>query len=691
MRCRDKSVPVNYRLIIISGAKLLKNKILITVILTFILFGLLTVLLLRLAENEAKNLAREFIFSTTGYELTIAGDLEFTYFPSFGVIFSDVRVRNQNFPQELASASELKIDLTGKTVFGGEINVQELSIHDLHMNLFVNPDGENIWRQNQLSNTNEITQDRLSQSMDYSSVSIEKIRILNASMDIQDASQGYRYNLNNINFESNNTNLSGLPFEIKSTFSILDSGMADSLPIDLQSTISLDGELRELEVRDISFLVTPMMMTGSIDVSNQNNEVIYNGAFQSNNFDIVALMRTAGLVQYEPEFSGSVKASETLSFGFDFKGDQSQLAIESLQGNLGETVFQAKADVRFREEYTPHSSRYELRASRIDLSPIIRAISDSQDSDQPLPFETYQTEDNRFDLPLDIIKDLNLLGSVAIESITANDFALEDINLFTNIEDGVLDIELQPTKLYDGNAQGLLRIDTNQQSPQVIAQLSMKNISMRDFASTATLPLPVQGRISLEGNYDAFGANSENLMNTLSGSTEFSFAENSFDISLIKQIFTEIASLSPSGESIQHWPDVIQFNQLQGDVRFDEGLTNQEIELRLDNLNILSTGGIDMEQRAFDYDLEFSFLPPPETQTIPINELYHNIIWPVRCNARFDSSTDQYCRPDFSRIREIFSQLSTNSKRQNIEDKITEQVPQLLQEPARRILREVLD
>ena len=111
-----------------------------------------------------------------------------------------------------------------------------------------------------------------------------------------------------------------------------------------------------------------------------------------------------------------------------------------------------------------------------------------------------------------------------------------------------------------------------------MAQLSMTNISMSDITSAVTQELPVQGRLSLEGNYEASGENSEDLLNTLVGSTTFSLAENSFDISLIKQIFTEIASLSPTGESIQQWPDIIQFNQLQGEVRFDGGLTdNQEI------------------------------------------------------------------------------------------------------------------
>ena len=67
--------------------------------------------------------------------------------------------------------------------------------------------------------------------MNFDSVSIEKIRVLNASMDIQNANQGYRYNLSNLDLESDNTNLNGLPFEIKSSLSFLDSGMANSLPV----------------------------------------------------------------------------------------------------------------------------------------------------------------------------------------------------------------------------------------------------------------------------------------------------------------------------------------------------------------------------------------------------------------------------------------------------------------------------
>ena len=156
-------------------------------------------------------------------------------------------------------------------------------------------------------------------------------------------------------------------------------------------------------------------------------------------------------------------------------------------------------------------------------------------------------------------------------------------------------------------------------------------------------------------------------MNTLGGTTSFSVSENSIDISLIKQLFTEIATLSPTGESIQQWPDVIRFSEVEGYVLLENGLSDgQEVNLHLDNLNLNGTGGINLGSNTFNYDLNFSFLPPPQTQTIPVNELYHNVSWPVQCGASFDSEISQYCRPDFTRVREIFAQLGANAAQQEI-------------------------
>ena len=111
----------------------------------------------------------------------------------------------------------------------------------------------------------------------------------------------------------------------------------------------------------------------------------------------------------------------------------------------------------------------------------------------------------------------------------------------------------------------------------------------------------------------------------------------------------------------------------------------------MDNFAISGSGGIDLNAGAFNYDLQFAILSPPETQTIPINQLYHNIPWPVTCNSQFTDEVSQYCRPDFTRVREIFSQLGRNELQRRVEDEINDQIPDILQEPARQILRSILN
>ena len=155
-----------------------------------------------------------------------------------------------------------------------------------------------------------------------------------------------------------------------------------------------------------------------------------------------------GFIEYESEFSGEAEPTETFNFSLDFEGNGSQLAIDRFVGNLGETDIQASGDIRFSNGYGPSNSRYDIRTSSIDLSPFLSVTADKVEPDQSFSSRALRNEKSTFDLPLDTIKELNLLGSIAIESVTANDLAIENVNLFTNIEDGVLDVELQPTNLY---------------------------------------------------------------------------------------------------------------------------------------------------------------------------------------------------------------------------------------------------
>ena len=78
---------------------------------------------------------------------------------------------------------------------------------------------------------------------------------------------------------------------------------------------------------------------------------------------------------------------------------------------------------------------------------------------------------------------------------------IQDVNLFTIVEDGVLDIELQPTSLYDGTAQGLIRVDNRGSDVKVETQLILNQLSVSEFAPAISRLNTVTGQLDVEANY----------------------------------------------------------------------------------------------------------------------------------------------------------------------------------------------
>ena len=681
--------------------------------------------------ERSKQAIQQAVLSSTGYELTIAGDISVDLFPPLSLTLNDVRFRNPTYNQELASTSAAVLLVDVRALLGGDLYIRELSADDFHINVYTDATGVNIWAIDQsptsqdsessLINIEEVTTETktnvlttstetsFSSSIDLPNTqpnddvfttSFEHIRIVNASIDIQDVSRGIRYSINNLDIDSSDTNIEGRPFEIDLRFDFLNNGMSEPFPMALKSIVNADIDNNNIDISQINFSITPMLVTGDIAVRNLNDNLSYEGSMSSNNFDVMGLLQTLGYAEREEIFSGGVTATQDFGFEIGLTGDATQITLDRFQATLGRTEIQANGDIRFATDFAPINVRYEVITSSIDFSPFTssNSLSGSEftgtetatsDLSAAAP-QPQRTNDIR--LPFEALQSFNVLGSVAIESITANNLIIQDVNFFTNVEDGVLDIELQPTSLYGGSMQGLLRVDGGGYAPTLTTQLALDQLSIMEFLPTISRLNTVTGRIEVDASFAATGSSTNELLDTLNGSTTFAISDNTVDIGLIKQVFTEITALSPTGESIQQWPDVIQFGELGGYILMEGGITDsQEIKLRMDNFDISGTGGIDLAAGTFDYDLELALLGPPVAQTIPINELYHNVPWPVNCNARFNDEVSKYCRPDFSRAREIFTQLGTNAVRNQLQDRFTDQVPEELQDTARSILRSILN
>ena len=105
----------------------------------FVVLVIISVILLINSVNTETNkrAIQDTVLTATGYELTIAGDIDVNFFPSIGLTLNDVRLRNPAAPQELASTTAAILSVDMRALFSGDLLVQELSTNDFHINYFV--------------------------------------------------------------------------------------------------------------------------------------------------------------------------------------------------------------------------------------------------------------------------------------------------------------------------------------------------------------------------------------------------------------------------------------------------------------------------------------------------------------------------------------------------------------------------
>lgn len=649
-------------------------------------------LVARINTESNKSAISETVLAATGYELTIGGDLSLSLFPDLGLALTDVRLKNPAFRQELASTSSAVLSVELTPLLRGQIKIREISTADLHANYFIDANGTSIWSTGAAepgaASRNPSSPGEL---IELPAFSVDRLRIGNASIDIQDASKQARYQIDNLSLDSRDTNLEGRPFSVALQFDYENNGMSAAIPMALRSDVQADLSNGSFQFSNLQLSITPMLVTGAITISGFPADPIYEGSLAAEDFDVITLLESLDLKEPGPATGFGLNTNRMLSFSARFNGSAQRATLSDFDLSFAGSLIETDAEVRLATDLAPLNVSYNVNAGALDLSPFfIEQLPAAEETPTGLT-EAAQSQPQA-ELPVELISSISLLGGISVESVTINDIQLQDVNVFTNVEDGVLDIEVPPASLFGGSAQGTIRLSTRGGEPELEVSQTISDVDLSELTPLVTRFNAVNGFLQAESSYAATGDTVGEMLYSLSGNSAFSITDNSVDIGVIKQVFTAIAALSPNGEAIQQWPDVIRFSDLSGYLILEDGLTSQqEVRLRMDNLDISGSGQIDLDAQSFDYDLLFTVLGAPYTQTIPIDELYHNVSWPVDCSAAFADDVSRYCRPDFTRVRDIFNQIGVNALRNELQDIITDQVPEQLRDSARALLRSLLN
>lgn len=94
--------------------------------------GLIYVLITVIDPNRYRAVLEQTVARQSGLQLQIAGDMAWTLRPVFGLSIQDVRLRNPDSPQELASLTTISLRVDPAGLLRSELNIEEFLAQDLH-------------------------------------------------------------------------------------------------------------------------------------------------------------------------------------------------------------------------------------------------------------------------------------------------------------------------------------------------------------------------------------------------------------------------------------------------------------------------------------------------------------------------------------------------------------------------------
>lgn len=632
--------------------------------------ALVFILFVVIDPNRYRPAIESVVAGQTDLRLQIAGDIGWTFRPVFGLSIQDVRLSNGVTPQELASFSNVALRLDPSSLARGQLDIQELLADGLHVNWIVDANGQSNWLRDAPQSSATASSAPTDIPVD---INIRQITITDTRFDYQDIQQGVFSTVQVPRLISRNTNVNGRPFDLEMTMQVIDQVASRTLDMSLQSRVTFDYQQGNAELNDLQFTLSPLVISGSVRASNFTDNLRWQADLSSNTFNLSYLLEN--FISIDESVMPPPDAQQVTVQSLKLNGDTAGLTLDELVVGMNDSSVELRGDLLYPTDTRKMLIGYELQGGSINIDDLLNqadtqlSVDDESDSNPPAADTP---------LPLEMLADFDLRGNHSLDSISYAGLTLAPVNFSVQLQRGVLNLDAQQIGFYEGTVDASLNLDTNTPAAQLTVNSQLQNISAAALTRDKERLGFFTGRFNAVTNHTMQGNSLSAMRDSINGAAQVQVTDSSVDITLVKRVFAAISVLNPQGDMASQWPDVVRFNNVDAMLMFNNGIRdNQELSIRLDNFDVAGSGGIDLDNSRFDYQLNFTFLGEPAPQSIRINENYQNIPWPVRCDAAFSDPGLQYCRPDLQQVSDVFARMARDEIERRATDVITEQVDRL--------------
>jgi len=459
----------------------------------------------------------------TGRDLTIAGDLSPSVFPWLGVSIGEISLANaEGFggaPFAKMGSADVKVELL--PLLKKQINVRTVELQGLSIDLQRAADGTTNWDDLAKSSTVTTTTESGDESTEVeiegdsaaiAALAVGGITVSDANVTWKDAQSGTDAKLESFNLETGAIELAK-PFDLSTDFNLASNSIGltaavngeSEVMLDLQNQIyslnglklntkalgealpdgKLDASLgasimarfgdQQIDVKNLSLNALGLVLDGNVTVANLDTQPAASGQLSSNEFSPLDLFANLG-IEAPTTADPSVLKKASLSLVLNASPDSA--ALNDLTIKLDDTTFSGNASVPSLSGAIP-PVRFNFGVDAIDLDRYLPPAVEGQSTDSESTSTangTASTGDEPLDLPLEMMRELDIEGEFKVDSVKIKNLTTRDITVPVNAKNGRITIDGLRASLYEGQLNTNASIDATSDTPNFAVDMNLAGI-----------------------------------------------------------------------------------------------------------------------------------------------------------------------------------------------------------------------
>lgn len=572
----------------------------------------------------------------TGRDLKISGDLNLSVFPWLGVKVDGVELSNaQGFGNTpFVSVKHAAVRVKLMPLLKKRLEVDTIELDGVALNLVRKGNGAGNWddlgkaKKGKTTAGTKETQD----GPDLEGFSIGGIDIKDARISWDDGQTGQRYEISNFNLKSGAI-LPGKPVGLSMGMLLQSREPALNARIGLDGTIELNQADQQVNVRGLRVTLDAegaALPQGRLKAELESNLLL---ALNGHAFALLDLKVRSGSLNITGDLKGANLHTETPSFGGTISiAEFNPRDWMASQGMAPPAMADAKALTRFAAQLdlsakgistNINNLLIQLDDTRVNGNAIVQGGAaafkldvDKIDLDRYLPVASGQggTTDGANSgtgtasgkeqlLPLDLMRGLDMSGSVNIGSMTVKEMVAEKVQLTLKARNGVLESAQKIGAFFQGSYQGTVDINASGKTPALKLTSRLSGVQLEPLVKK----LAGEDRLSGEGNFNAdltaSGNDVDSLKRTLNGKMDFNLLKGAIKgINLAAELRKAKALLSGKSAPAEKGPVQTDFSQIKGSAEIKNGLlSNKDLQALSPFFRVSGSGQVDLVKERLDY------------------------------------------------------------------------------------------